>query len=153
MEFSGGAYTKDKGGKNRIILTGNTELGNLLVRTEIPREKLLAKINQIQGVTVIVILASCLIITLMSFGLSYTITRPIKALRKSMKQAELGQYLPIEKKQANDEIGSLVNSYNKMIVTIRTLIEDVYIGEIKHRKAKFIALQNQINPHMLYNLW
>ncbi|GJM73591.1 hypothetical protein HMSSN036_58070 [Paenibacillus macerans] len=132
-------------------MTGNTELGNLLIRTEIPREKLLAKINQIQGVTVIVILASCLIITFMSFGLSYTITKPIKALRKSMKQAEIGQYQPIEKKQANDEIGSLVNSYNKMIVTIRTLIEDVYIGEIKHRKAKFIALQNQINPHMLYN--
>lgn len=151
LTSSGGAYTEDKGGKNRIILTGNTELGNLLVRTEIPRDKLLAKINQIQGVTVIVILASCLIITLMSFGLSYTITRPIKALRKSMKQAELGQYVPIEKKQANDEIGSLVNSYNKMIVTIRTLIEDVYIGEIKHRRAKFIALQNQINPHMLYN--
>ncbi|MCM3699772.1 sensor histidine kinase [Paenibacillus macerans] len=148
---AGGAYLKDKGGKNRIVLTGNTELGNLLVRTEIPREKLLSKINQIQGVTVIVILASCLIITLMSFGLSYTITRPIKALRKSMKQAEIGQYLPIEKKQSNDEIGSLVNSYNKMIVTIGTLIEDVYIGEIKHRRAKFIALQNQINPHMLYN--
>ncbi|CAM4199309.1 histidine kinase [Paenibacillus macerans] len=151
LESGGGAYIKVKGGKNRIILTGNTELGKLLVRTEIPREKLLAKINQIQGVTLIVILASCLIIALMSFGLSYTITRPIKALRKSMKQAEIGQYLPIEKKQANDEIGSLVNSYNKMIVTIRTLIEDVYIAEIKHRRAKFIALQNQINPHMLYN--
>src|SRR5690606_19134987 len=78
-------------------------------------------------------------------------TRPIKALRKSMKQAELGQYLPIEKKQDHDEIGSLINSYNKMIVTIRTLIEDVYIAEIKQRRAKFIALQNQINPHMLYN--
>ncbi|MED4953726.1 histidine kinase [Paenibacillus macerans] len=151
LTSSGGAYTEDKGGKNRIVLTGNTELGNLLIRTEIPRDKLLAKINQIQGVTVIVILASCLIIALMSFGLSYTITRPIKALRKSMKQAEIGHYLPIEKKQANDEIGSLVNSYNKMIVTIRTLIEDVYIAEIKHRRAKFIALQNQINPHMLYN--
>lgn len=148
---SGETYDKAAGSKNRIVLSGTTELGNLLIRTEIPREKLLAKINQIQGVTVIVILTSCLIIALISLGLSYTITKPIMALRKSMKQAELGQYLPIEKKQANDEIGSLVHSYNKMIVTIRTLIEDVYIGEIKHRRAKFIALQNQINPHMLYN--
>lgn len=149
--MTGGAYIKDTGTKNRIILSGNTEMGDLLIRTEIPREKLLSKINRIKGATVIMILACCLIITLMSFGLSYTITKPIQALRKSMKQAELGQYLPIEKKQANDEIGSLVNSYNKMIITIRTLIEDVYIGEIKHRRAKFMALQNQINPHMLYN--
>ncbi|UUZ79851.1 histidine kinase [Paenibacillus sp. P26] len=148
---SGADYLKDNGSKDRIILTGSTEQGTLSIKTEIPRAKPLQKINQIKGMTVIVILTSCLIITLISFGLSYTITRPIKALRRSMKQAETGQYLPIEKEQANDEIGSLVNSYNKMILTIRSLIEDVYIAEIKQRQAKFTALQNQINPHMLYN--
>ncbi|MEK3917893.1 sensor histidine kinase [Paenibacillus sp. FSL H7-0331] len=148
---SGVEYNKDDGSYDRIILSGITSQGNLFIKTEIPRSKLLQKINQIKGMTVIVILMSCLVITCISLGLSYTITRPIKALRRSMKQAEAGQYLPIEKEQANDEIGSLVNSYNKMIITIRTLIEDVYIAEIKQRQAKFIALQNQINPHMLYN--
>ncbi|MDO3408936.1 sensor histidine kinase [Saccharibacillus sp. CPCC 101409] len=147
----GSAYSQDPGDRGRIVLSGRTELGNLLIQTEIPREKLLSNINKIKGVTVIVILASCLILTLMSLALSYTVTRPIKELRRSMKEAEAGRYLPIEKKQAGDEIGSLVGSYNKMIVTIRTLIEDVYIGEIKHRRAKLVALQNQINPHMLYN--
>lgn len=148
---SGMDYSTDSGGEERIILSGETESGDLLIKTEIPHERLLQKIDKIKGITVVVILTSCLIITLISFGLSYTITRPIKALRRSMMQAEAGQYMPIEKEQAHDEIGSLVRSYNKMIVTIRTLIEDVYIAEIKHRKAKFIALQNQINPHMLYN--
>lgn len=99
----------------------------------------------------IVIMTSCLIIFLISLWLSYTITRPIKALRRSMKQAEVGQYLPIEKEQTSDEIGSLVYSYNKMIITIKTLIEEVYVAEIKQRQAKFLALQHQINPHMLYN--
>ncbi|MEC0266798.1 sensor histidine kinase [Paenibacillus anseongense] len=142
---------KDTGDENLILLSGSTSKGDLSIKTEIPRSKLLQKINRIKGITVIVILLSCLIITLISYGLSYTITRPIKALRRSMKQAETGQYLPIEKEQANDEIGSLVYSYNKMILTIRTLIEEVYIAEIKQRQAKFMALQNQINPHMLYN--
>ncbi len=148
---SGEEYIQDKGDKDHIVLLGSTSQGELFIRTDIPRSRLLQKINQIKVMTVIVILMSCLIITLFSFGLSFTITRPIKALRRSMKQAEVGQYLAIEKEQANDEIGSLVHSYNKMITTIRTLIEDVYIGEIKQRQAKFIALQNQINPHMLYN--
>ncbi|NHW38916.1 histidine kinase [Paenibacillus aceris] len=148
---SGAEYLKGDTSNDRITLLGNTQSGKLFIKTEIPRDRLLLEINKIKGVTVIVILTSCLIITLISLGLSYTITKPIKALRRSMKQAETGQYLPIEKEQANDEIGSLVHSYNKMIVTIRTLIEDVYIAEIKHRKAKFLALQNQINPHMLYN--
>ncbi|MET3547063.1 two-component system sensor histidine kinase YesM [Paenibacillus favisporus] len=148
---SGSEDLNGQGDKDRIVLTGSTSQGELLIKTEIPRSKLLHKINRIKGMTVIVILTSCLIITLISYGLSYTITKPIKALRRSMKQAEVGQYLPIEKSQAGDEIGSLVHSYNKMIITIRTLIEDVYIAEIKQREAKFTALQNQINPHMLYN--
>ncbi|MFD2329370.1 sensor histidine kinase [Cohnella sp. GCM10020058] len=148
---SGADEVGGNGTKDRIVLTGSTAQGELSIKTEIPRDKLLQKINRIKGTTLILILASCLIVTLISLGLSYTITKPVKALRRSMKQAEVGQYLPIEKKQANDEIGSLVNSYNKMIVTIRTLIEDVYMAEIKQRQAKFLALQNQINPHMLYN--
>lgn len=148
---SGIGDLKDNGDDDRIILSGSTAQRNLLIKTEIPRSKLLQKINQIKGMTVIVIVLSSLIITLISFGLSFTITRPIKALRRSMKQAEAGQYMPIEQEQAGDEIGSLVHSYNNMILTIRSLIKDVYIAEIKQRQAKFIALQNQINPHMLYN--
>ncbi|MHA6533488.1 cache domain-containing sensor histidine kinase [Paenibacillus sp. BAC0078] len=148
---SGDSYIEDNGSKERIILLGSTEHGELSIKTEIPRAKLLQKINHIKGMTVIIIVLSCLFITLISLALSYTITKPIKSLRRSMKQAELGQYLPIEKEQSYDEIGSLVHSYNKMILTIRELIQDVYIAEIKQRQAKFMALQNQINPHMLYN--
>lgn len=144
-------YVNGGDDEDNIVLTGSTTPGTLYVKTEIPRSMLLYKINQIQGVTTTIIVLSCLIITLISFALSVTITKPIQALRRSMKQAEAGQYLPIEKKQANDEIGSLVKSYNKMIVTIRNLINDVYIADIKQRQAKIVALQNQINPHMLYN--
>ncbi|WP_336772542.1 sensor histidine kinase [Paenibacillus sp. MMO-58] len=148
---SGERYIQDDSSHGKIILTGTTSQEKLFIKTEIPRSKLLQKINQIKAMTVIAILMSCLVITLISLGLSYTITKPIKALRRRMKQAETGQYLPIEQVQSSDEIGSLVRSYNNMITTIGTLIEDVYMAEIKRRQAKLIALQNQINPHMLYN--
>ncbi|WP_248930660.1 cache domain-containing sensor histidine kinase [Paenibacillus hamazuiensis] len=148
---SGRKSTTDVSTGDFIILSGRTELGNLTINTEIPRDQLLKKINNMKLVTVMVIISAGLIMAIISITLSYTITKPIKALRRSMKQAETGEYKPIHNEPSNDEIGSLVNSYNKMIVTIRTLIEEVYIAEIKRRHAKFIALQNQINPHMLYN--
>jgi two-component system, sensor histidine kinase YesM len=147
----GGHVGKEQGDGERIVLSGNTESGELSIKTEIPHDKLLLKISRVKAVTIMVIVMCCLVMLVLTLGISYTITKPITALRRSMKQAEVGQYLPIDKEQANDEIGSLVRSYNKMIVTIRSLIEDVYIAEIKHRKAKYVALQNQINPHMLYN--
>lgn len=142
---------KENDDEELLILTGETDSNFLLIKTSIPRNKLMIKIDRIKIFTVIVIVSSCLIMTLLTIVLSYSITKPIKALRRSMKQAELGQYVPIDKEPANDEIGSLIFSYNKMILTIRTLINDVYIAEIRHRKAKYTALQNQINPHMLYN--
>ncbi|WP_240416058.1 cache domain-containing sensor histidine kinase [Paenibacillus periandrae] len=148
---SGKEYNSDSSSDDRIVLTGQTELGNLIIKTEISRDKLLKKISRMKVVTVMVIVITSLVTVIISITLSYTITKPIKALRRSMKQAETGEYKPIDSEQSNDEIGCLVNSYNKMITTIRTLIEEVYIAEIKRRHTKFIALQNQINPHMLYN--
>lgn len=148
---SGANDAEQTGNSGTIVLAGKTRLGNLTIQTEIPREKLLLKIDKIKGMTILVITTGLLLMAVISLGVSYTISRPIKALRRSMKQAEFGHYQPIDASRANDEIGSLVHSYNKMIVTIRTLIEDVYIAEIKERKAKFVALQTQINPHMLYN--
>jgi two-component system sensor histidine kinase YesM len=38
-----------------------------------------------------------------------------------------------------------------MVLKIKHLIEDVYLAELKQQQAKFLALQNQINPHWLYN--
>jgi two-component system sensor histidine kinase YesM len=134
-----------------IVLTGSMASNQLEIRTEIPRDKLLLKIGNMKVSTILVIAISFLFIMLISIAMSSYITRPIMNLRRSMKQAEAGLYHPIELKIPNDEIGSLIHSYNKMIITIKTLIEEVYLAEIKQRHAKFLALQHQINPHMLYN--
>lgn len=145
-------YSTETSNKEQIVITGSTELGGLIIKTLIPRKNLLVKIDKIKLVAGITMVAGWLVMSALSLALSYRITKPIIALRRSMKQVESGHYEPIESARiTNDEIGSLVNSYNRMVGTIRTLIEDVYIAEIKHRKAKFLALQNQINPHMLYN--
>jgi len=134
-----------------ILLSNRTNKGKLDVHTEIPRNRLFANLKRMKYVTFIAISLCVLAIILISFLLSYGITKPVKRLRKSMKLAEDGYYTSIEPEKSNDEIGGLVHSYNKMILKIKTLIEDVYVAEIKQRHAKFLALQTQINPHMLYN--
>jgi len=144
-----GLENKDK--SDFILLSSKTHRGNMEVNAEIPRSKLLFKIGRIKYVTFVAILLCILFITAISIIISYSITRPIKGLQKSMKLAETGQYAPIERNAANDEIGELIFSYNNMITKIRELIEDVYIAQIKQKNAKFLALQTQINPHMLYN--
>ena len=134
-----------------LILTNETNRGGLKINAVIPRSDLLFKINKIGYVTILALIVCIIIAVVISSLFSRMITKPIRNLQRQMEQVEQGQYKILLQKEANDEIGNLVTSYNRMIMKIKTLIEDVYLYEIKQKNAKFLALQTQINPHMLYN--
>ena len=51
----------------------------------------------------------------------------------------------------NDEIGILVNSYNDMKSRINNLININYKNKIEQKELELKQLQNQINPHFIYN--
>lgn len=51
----------------------------------------------------------------------------------------------------NDEVGILINSYNDMKSRINTLITINYKNKIEQKELEFKQLQNQINPHFIYN--
>ena len=50
-----------------------------------------------------------------------------------------------------DEIGQMDRNFNRMIQRINNLIENEYRAKININKTKLELLQEQINPHMLYN--
>lgn len=141
----------DKNPEDFIVMSNRTRQGKLQVNAVIQRSSLLLKIEKINYVTVLAVLVCTIIVTIASFFLSRTITKPIYRLQKNMKQVEKGQYTAMLQNEAGGEIGSLINSYNNMVLKIKSLIEDVYLAEIKQKNAKFLALRTQINPHMLYN--
>ena len=86
-----------------IILSSAAAKGNLIVHTGIPRQRLFSPINQIKLITILAISLCIVIVIGISFMLSYGITKPIKLLRSSMKQAEAGKYMTIEPSKSRDE--------------------------------------------------
>lgn len=50
-----------------------------------------------------------------------------------------------------DELGTLNLQFNEMSETIIQLIQKNYINELLKKEAQIKALENQINPHFLYN--
>ncbi len=50
-----------------------------------------------------------------------------------------------------DEIGILHKQFNHMVLQIQNMIQQNYISEILAKEAQLKALENQINPHFLYN--
>lgn len=142
-------YQKNE--KDYIVLCDQTRKAELLVYAVIPKSSLLFKINKMEYVTVICILLCTLAVIGISIPLSGAITKPIYRLQAAMGRMENGEYGIIEDYRQGDEIGSLIASYNHMVLRIKELIETVYLSEIRHKNAKLLALQTQINPHMLYN--
>ena len=65
----------------------------------------------------------------------------------------------IEDINGSDEIGSLMNNYNRMVIRLKELIKTVYEDrlekqeiDIARQQAELLALHSQINPHFLFNV-
>lgn len=98
------------------------------------------------------LLLVCMIVGLIvSLVIAKKITFPLSELCNSMKSAGDGNLKPIEIKSNTDEVNELGTVFNKMISKIKKLLENIRKEEVLKRKAEFDFLQQQINPHFLYN--
>ncbi|WP_456276474.1 cache domain-containing sensor histidine kinase [Bacillus sp. AK128] len=112
---------------------------------------------------------SAIFVLLLAFSISINfikqIVHPIRLVEKTMKSVEEGKWKKLPNLARNDEISSLLNSYNNMVDRLSTLVDQVYKAELDHKqikielqerelekqKVEIQALQSQINPHFLYN--
>lgn len=100
---------------------------------------------------IVAFVGSLLITVLVSSLFSRRITSPIYKLNEYMKEFRKGS---LEEKidiEGQKELVELGDSFNQMIEEIQGLMTEVLQEQKAKRKTQFIALQNQINPHFLYN--
>ena len=140
-----------KNPEDYLVIEDTTEQLGMKVSTVIPRSKMFLRVSFIQRVTVLLVVGLVLIIVAASILFSKRMVRLLRKLQGSMKQLENRKYELIMDVVGNDEIGSLVKSYNHMVGKIEALIEEVYEAGIRQKNAQFLALRTQINPHFLFN--
>ena len=146
-----GRMIPEQAGRDYIVYTQQTEKTSLTVNVVIPRGQLLMRIGAVRTMTVAALAIGVLLVLLISALLGRSLSRPMQAIRTQMSEAEQGNYQALVYSTDTEEMGELIDSYNHMIARIEELIEDVYLAQIKQKNAQFVALQTQINPHMLYN--
>lgn len=136
---------------NYLVIEDTTKQLDMKVNTVIPRSKMFLRISFIQKVTLFLVVILIGVIIFASILFSKRIVHLIRKLQSSMKRLEGGNYELITDSTGNDEIGSLVKSYNHMVGEMEALIEEVYQAGIRQKNAQFLALRTQINPHFLFN--
>ncbi|MDC7235109.1 MAG: sensor histidine kinase [Spirochaetales bacterium] len=91
------------------------------------------------------------ITTFVAFLISRRISRPLQELEKCMLRIEQGDFNTRVEVSGQKEIVLVAKSFNDMIHEINTLMDRVVSEQREKRKTELVALQNQINPHFLYN--
>lgn len=103
------------------------------------------------------------LILLFGFLLRYILSRRIaKPLKETMTYLEscvmVEKIIPLNVK-GNDDIKLLAGNINDMIIRNKALAKDLvknqqtlYDAEIAKKEALIYAMQNQVNPHFLYNI-
>jgi len=115
---------------------------------------------KIAQLSAIVVMALLIIFIMIAVPIATNrITYPMVQLKKAMEKIQTGDLTaraPVS--PGRDEIQLLSLSFNRMAARLNELVNTVYNMELKEvqmqllqREATIQALQNQINPHLLYN--
>ena len=108
-------------------------------------------INRFIILNVAIVLGMVIIATIAALLLVKSITKPINELCGIASQIAHGDFSARAKVQTKDEIGVLAAGVNDMSEHLEIMVNQIQEDERKMRYAELRLLQEQINPHFLYN--
>lgn len=143
---------KEENKKQAIIYntfsTKNLVIGNAVyISTDI----LLADIRNLSRFIFILCISILPIFLLLANKLYKELIYPIYLLSDKMQQIEKGEMGVQIKGDYYDEIGYVYGAFNRMSRQIQYLVNCVYREQLMLKSSELKALQDQINPHFLYN--
>ncbi len=133
------------------IFTYPVDTMGLYLVNVIPQSLFAAETSQFHVDILWLGLFSILIITCLSLFVSKVVTRPLKKLMHSVNNIENGTYERIAEINSKDEIGQLNHSIDSMYNTIQQQFLAIKKEEAEKYEAKIQVLNEQINPHFIYN--
>jgi two-component system sensor histidine kinase YesM len=117
-----------------------------IMREQIDRETR-GSLTFISLVFFVLIILTMVLIT----AISNNMIRPIKRLSEMTNQVAKGDFNTRADVTDNDELMTLNKNFNRMVKKISDLVEDIKEEQLNLRKTELRLLQEQINPHFLYN--
>lgn len=117
----------------------------------VPNDRIVEQSKAIKQITIISISLSLFICFIFLFFFMFKVLKPLRQIRKLMQDLAIENFNVTMNIQGNDEIALLAHTFNKMSQKLNTLFNEVHIAKIKQKEAEIKALEEQINPHFLYN--
>lgn len=99
------------------------------------------------------LLAAGIAAVLLSHRMFSGINRHLQLLKLKMERVQVGNLepFPTAERLGEDELGTLNRDFDRMTAEFKKVIEDNYVKELLLTQTQLKALEQQINPHFLYN--
>ena len=117
----------------------------------IPNGPLQRQISYLSDSLVISLLAILVLGLLLAFLLHRMITPPITALQNRITKISSGDFSFDPAIEWNNELGDIGRGINSMSASVTALMDHRLEDEKQKQDLEYRMLQNQINPHFIYN--
>lgn len=138
--------------KEYAISYQTSKVTGWIIAAFIPMDEVNSHLSPIQNIIIVTIIIALILVLLTSILLSSKITKPLTTLMNKMKRIEQGHLnVVLYDSNGTEEVRHLSQRIDNMIQSIQKLNQDVYSYQLISKNMELKALQNQINPHFLYN--
>ena len=119
--------------------------------TMVSSENVLAQVKRTQLQILLMTMGISVLCFTFAWMMARSMTLRIKALETKMKAAQANPPITDQHAPPTDEIGYLSRTYDYLMDRIGSLMEEKYRDGIQVKALELKTLQEQINPHFLYN--
>lgn len=141
--------TTDAG--ERLILFETSAYTGWTAVASIDTSVVLAQVYQIRTFLFILLLIGVLLILLIAFYISWLFYHPLDKVVTAMKQIGLRNLDYRIEDDRQDEYRQVYDGFNSMAGELEALLSQVTTEKMLNTTAQIKLLQEQINPHFLYN--
>jgi two-component system, sensor histidine kinase YesM len=137
-------------GKNQIILMDYLPSFDMYLFNVIDKQQAIGDLidkKEILLVSMGVVFVALIIVLLASRRLTNSLSRLVKQISNASKN-DFHEYVSVSGTYETRQIG---HAFNSMLDEVQDYVEELILAQKKIRNAELAALQQQINPHFLYN--
>lgn len=137
--------------KNNIVFYKHFARLDWYIISQVNRSIYQQPIYALVIISIVIALCGIIIYAVLSGKISKAITQPLYRLIDHIQKVIQGQWKPVQNLPEQNEIGYLYNRFNDMLEAQGILTQNLIKEQKAMQKLSLDLLQEQVNPHFLYN--
>jgi len=139
--------------ENRLFVRSDSKATSFRLVSGVSLSEIQQKNRKLSQSIVYSGLVSILITSVLIALFTSKLLRPLRDLQMGLRKVRSGDFNARIEIRTKDELAYIGESFNAMAAQVGQLIKEVYITQLSEKEAELKALQAQLNPHFMHNMF